>query len=322
MTISRAIRIDAPTEDRNPRTADIDRLPTLDILTLINDEDSDVPAAVSRVLPQIAAAVDLAVTALQGGGRVHYFGAGTSGRIAVLDAAELVPTFALEPDTVVAHLAGGVAAFDQALEDVEDNQDEGETAASELGPRDVAVGLTASGRTPYVAGALSCARLAGASTVLISANPTAPLAALADVHIGVNTGPEVIAGSTRMKAGTAQKLVLNAFSTAVMIRIGRTYSNLMVHVVASNAKLRGRLVAMLGQATGASNEACEDALDAADGDAKIALLILLADVSPEQARGALAGSGGVVRRALQLLADVVAFADPLLDPPAPRKEQP
>lgn len=289
----------APTEQRNSRTLDIDRLPTIDVLRLINAEDAQVAPAVGEVLPALAQAVDMAVASLIAGHRVHYFGAGTSGRMAVLDAAELGPTYALEPGRVVAHLAGGSGAVATAMEDVEDSAEEGAADAADVRPGDVVVGLTASGRTPYVAGALQTARAAGAYTVLVSADPEAPLADQAALHIGIRTGPEVIAGSTRMKAGTAQKLVLNAFSTAVMVQLGRTYSNLMLQVVATNEKLRGRLAGMLVQATGLPEATCAAALIEAEGDAKVALVALLAPASAAEARQALEAANGVVRDALQ-----------------------
>ncbi len=272
---------DPPTEQRNPRTADIDRLSTREILRLINAEDATVPAAVAAALPRLAEAVDLAVAALDAGHRMHYFGAGTSGRLAVLDAAELRPTFGLEADRVVAHLAGGAQALTSPSEAAEDDEEGGAADGAAVDAGDVVVGLSASGRTPYVAGALRAARARGARTVLVSANPAAALASLADVHVDVDTGPEVIAGSTRMKAGTAQKLVLNALSTAVMIRLGRTYSNLMTYVIAGNEKLRSRQIRMLAQATGADLDTCRAALLRANGEAKVALDTLLSLVAPE-----------------------------------------
>ncbi|KWX05784.1 N-acetylmuramic acid-6-phosphate etherase [Carbonactinospora thermoautotrophica] len=292
------MRVDSPTEGRNPRTLDIDRLPTLEILRLINAEDAQVAPAVAGALPELARVVDLAVGALRRGGRVHYFGAGTSGRIGVLDAVELWPTFQLEPNRVIAHHAGGVGALYQAVEGVEDDPELGARDAAGVAAGDVAIGLTASGRTPYVAGALRVARERGAATVLVSANPRAPIAQQVDVCVAADTGPEVIAGSTRMKAGTAQKLILNAFSTAVMIRLGRTYSNLMVDLKATNTKLRGRLVTILVEATGAEEAACRRVLAQAGGDLKVALVSLLAGVPPDRAEVALAAADGVVRQAL------------------------
>lgn len=296
-------RVTAPTETRNLRTTEIDILPTLDVLRLLNAEDALVPNAVARVLPALARAVDLTAAALGAGGRLHYFGAGTSGRLGVLDAAELPPTYNLAPGRVVAHHAGGPAALQRAVEDVEDACETGAHDALQVAPGDVVVGLTASGRTPYVAGALRQARESGASTVLVSANPEAPLAALADVHIGVDTGPEAIAGSTRMKAATAQKLVLHSLSTAVMVRLGHTYSNLMVSLVASNAKLRGRLVTILVEATGQDEDQCAAALTDAEGEVKVALVALLGAISATKARLALDSADGIVRAALAALAE-------------------
>ncbi|GAB3210395.1 N-acetylmuramic acid 6-phosphate etherase [Marinactinospora thermotolerans] len=288
-----------PTEGRNSATLDIDLLPSIEVLRRINAEDATVPGAVAAVLPELARAVDLGVAALQGGGRIHYFGAGTSGRLATMDAAELPPTFGIDGDRVVAHHAGGEDALGRAVEGREDDAELGGEDAARLSAGDLAVGLTASGRTPYVAGALRRAREAGAHTVLITANPHAALAGEADVHVGADTGAEVIAGSTRMKAGTAQKLILNAFSTAVMVRLGHTYSNLMVGVNATNAKLRGRMVTILSQATGLDEETCSQALARTDGDTRTALVCLLADVDAPTAAGALRAAGGSVRTALR-----------------------
>lgn len=292
---------DVPTEGRNPRTIDIDLLPTIDMLRLINAEDERVPGAVAAALPEVATAVDLAVEALRGGGRVHYFGAGTSGRLAFQDAAELPPTFGIEPDRVIAHHAGGPSALAQAIEDVEDDQDEGARDAAGVAAGDLAIGIAASGRTPYVIGALRAAAAHGAHTVLLSSNPRSAFGPEADVHIAVDTGPEVVAGSTRMKAGTATKLVLNAISTAAMIRLGRTYSNLMVSMNALNSKLRGRLIKILVEATGTDAETCATALADAGGDTRAALVSLLCDVSPERAAEALAASADSVREAMRRL---------------------
>jgi len=293
--------MDLPTERRHPGTTDLDLMPTLDLLRLINAEDATVAEAVRRALPDLALAVDLGVARLRAGGSIHYFGAGTSGRLAMLDAAELAPTFGLEPGRVVAHHAGGLEALETALKDVEDDHGSGRADAAGLTPDDLALGLTASGRTPYVAGALEAAREAGVSTVLVSANPEAGIAPLADVHICLDTGAEVLAGSTRMKAGTAQKLALNAFSTAVMVRLGRTYSNLMTGVVAKNAKLRGRMVGILAQASGDDLVTCQRVLTESDGDLNLALVRLLAGVDHAAARVALDDADGVVRSALVIL---------------------
>jgi N-acetylmuramic acid 6-phosphate etherase len=293
--------VTSPTEARNPRTATIDQLSALDMLRLINAEDATVADAVAVALPALARAVDLAVEALSSGRRLHYFGAGTSGRLAVLDAAELRPTFGLEPGRVVAHIAGGTAALVNAVEGSEDDESTGYTTAAVVEPGDVTVGVSASGRTPFVGGALRAARAAGAHTVLVSANPEAPLGPSADIHVAVDTGPEVITGSTRMKAGTAQKLVLNALSTAVMVRIGRTYSNLMTDMVATNAKLRQRQVRILEEATGQDAAVCRAMLVEAGGESKVALLSLLTSASVDDARAALRDTGGLLHEALRRL---------------------
>ena len=296
------VQVDSPTELRNPDTTDIDQLSTVEILREINTEDASVPDAVAAVLPDLAKLVDFSVDALRAGHRVHYVGAGTSGRLAVLDAAELVPTFNIPADWFVPHHAGGVGALITAVENAEDDALAGALEMQQHAAQgDVVIGLTASGRTPYVVGAVLAARRAGARTGLVSANPGAPANAEVDVAIAVNTGPEVIAGSTRMKAGTAQKLVLTAFSTAVMVRFGRTYSNLMVSMRATNAKLRGRTLRILQEATGAGPQDCAEALAAADGDLKVALVQLLSGVDTLRAAVALAGAHGQVRDALASL---------------------
>jgi N-acetylmuramic acid 6-phosphate etherase len=287
-----------PTEQRNPRTLEIDSVGTTEILRLINDEDARVPGAVAAVIPELGVAVDAAVAAIRGGGRVHYFGAGTSGRLAVLDAAELLPTFHAPADLVVAHHAGGPEALLRAVENVEDSEELGGANAADVTGKDLVVGLAASGATPYVAGALRAARSAGATTVLITANPQAPLRDLADILIAADTGPEVIAGSTRLKAGTAQKLILNSFSTTLMIKLGRTWSNLMVDMVATNNKLRGRMLRILAEATGADDDACSAALAAADGELKPALVHLLTGSPVDVARGALEAADGRVAAAI------------------------
>ncbi|GAB3719794.1 N-acetylmuramic acid 6-phosphate etherase [Amycolatopsis oliviviridis] len=303
MTVPRqVVHVDSPTEQRNPRTTDIDLMSTMGILGAINAEDRRVPEAVAAVLPQVARAVDFAVEALRSGHRVHYFGAGTSGRLATLDAAELVPTFNVPSDWFIAHHAGGARALRQAVEDAEDNAKAGAAeVADSVSPGDFVLGLTASGRTPYVLGALAAASRRGARTALVSGNPAAVTPPGVDVLIAVDTGPEAIAGSTRMKAGTAQKIILTAFSTATMIKLGRTYSNLMVSMRATNAKLRGRTIRILREATGMSMADCSDALTEADGDLKVALVHLLSGEDVGSAAKALTASDGHVRKALDSL---------------------
>jgi N-acetylmuramic acid 6-phosphate etherase len=294
--------VDAPTERPNPNTTDIDLLPTLDILRVLNGEDRTVPEAVGRALPELARAVDMAVASLRSGGRVHYVGAGTSGRLAVLDIAELLPTYNVPPDWFVAHQAGGAEAFHRAVENAEDDAESGATTIDTQANRiDFVLGLAASGRTPFVLGALAAARRMGAATALVSANPESAESAPADVVIAVDTGPEPITGSTRMKAGTAQKLILTSFSTAVMIRLGRTYSNLMVSMIATNAKLRSRTLRILREATGMPEDVCTQALSDAGGDLKTALVHLLTGIDVERAASSLVVADGHVRDALRSL---------------------
>jgi N-acetylmuramic acid 6-phosphate etherase len=295
-----ALRATPRTEQRNPRTADIDTMPTEDVLRLLNAEDATVPGAVASALPALALVVEEVVERVRAGGRVHYFGAGTSGRMAVLDAAEVVPTFGLE-GVFIAHHAGGGQALGTAIEDAEDDTALGARDAGSVTAADIAVGITASGRTPYVAGALRVARLAGAGTALISSNPLAPLADLADYLVVADTGPEAIAGSTRLKAATAQKLLLNALSTAAMVRMGRTYSNLMVSLSGANAKLRARQLRILAEASGADEATCRSQLALCGGDLRLALLCLLSGLRPEAAAKALSAVGGSVRAALAAL---------------------
>jgi N-acetylmuramic acid 6-phosphate etherase len=300
MTVPRqAVHVDSPTERRNPRTTDLDLLSTLDLLRSINAEDRLVPDAVAAALPALATAVDWAAEALEAGHRVHYVGAGTSGRMATLDAAELAPTYNAPPDWFVVHHAGGDSALHSAVEGAEDDDEAGAAELTRSAKEgDFVLGLTASGRTPYVLGALRAASALGARTGLVFSNPHAVGLTDIDVLIEVDTGPEAIAGSTRMKAGTAQKLVLTAFSTAVMVKLGRTYSNLMVSMRATNAKLRGRTLRILREATGLDMAECAEALDEARGELKVALVHLLSGVPTEDAAEALDEADGHVREAL------------------------
>jgi N-acetylmuramic acid 6-phosphate etherase len=287
------------TELRNDRTLDIDLLPTMTLLERLNDEDAKVAASVRRALPELALVVDAADKALRAGGRIHYFGGGTSGRLAFLDAAELVPTFDLPAGVVVAHIAGGEQALTQAAENAEDDDASGAADAAEVSAADVAIGLSASGSAAYVAGALTRARQAGAFTALFTANPHAPVARHADVVVCADTGPEAITGSTRLKAGTAEKMLLNSFSTALMVRDGRTYSNLMVRLAPMNAKLRARQVRLLSQASGAGEAECAAALRTADGEVRVALTSLLTGADVATSRHSLAQAAGVVRAAVE-----------------------
>ena len=293
------LNVVSPTEERNPRTEDIDAIPVLELLRRLNDEDAQVPGAVREVLPELADLVEATVQALTAGGRVHYFGAGSSGRQALLDAAEMPPTFGVSPDLFVAHLAGGDTAVRRAREGAEDDAADGAREADTVRASDVVIGLASSGYTAYVGGALERAGGRGARTALVTSNPQAPLAGLVETVLCVQTGPEAITGSTRLKSATAQKLVLNAFSTAVMVRTGRTWSNLMVDLVPSNAKLRGRVVRLLTQATGDDEATCERALAEAGQEPKTALVSLLSGAPSPVARAALAAHGGRVALALR-----------------------
>ncbi|WP_049572889.1 N-acetylmuramic acid 6-phosphate etherase [Streptomyces sp. SBT349] len=288
------------TEAYRPELAEIDQLPTLDIARTMNAEDARVPAAVAAQLPLIAAAIDAAAARMARGGRLLYLGAGTAGRLGVLDASECPPTFNTDPGEVVGLIAGGPEALISAVEGAEDSR---QLAAADLTERgvtadDVVVGVSASGRTPYAVGAVEHARAAGALTIGVSCNAGSPLAAAAEFGIEIVVGPELITGSTRLKAGTAQKLVLNMISTISMIRLGKTYGNLMVDVRASNEKLRARSRRIVSLATGAPDEVIEAALTATDGEVKHAILTILGDVDAPTAGRLLAESRGHLRAAL------------------------
>ncbi|MDO0927155.1 N-acetylmuramic acid 6-phosphate etherase [Streptomyces sp. TG1A-8] len=288
------------TEAFRPELAEIDRLPTLDIARLMNGEDTGVPAAVAARLPQIAAAVDAVAARMAGGGRLVYAGAGTAGRLGVLDASECPPTFNTGPGQVVGLIAGGAEAMVTSVEGAEDSPElaRADLDALKLTADDSVVGVSASGRTPYAVGAVEHARALGALTVGLACNAHSPLAAAAEHGIEVVTGPELLTGSTRLKAGTAQKLVLNMLSTITMIRLGKTYGNLMVDVRASNDKLRARSRRIVSLATGAGDEEIERALTASGGEVKHAILAILADVDGPTAARLLEASGGHLREAL------------------------
>lgn len=289
------------TESRNPDTLDIDQLSSLDIVTKINQQDQQVPIAVSKALPQIAQAVDWIVASFQTGGRLFYLGAGTSGRLGILDAAECPPTFGTPPELVQGLIAGGEPAILRAVEGAEDSlvlaaQD---LTKRSLAPDDIVVGIAASGRTPYVIGGLTFARQTGCRTVAVVCSPNSEMSAIANLTICIETGPEVIMGSTRMKAGTAQKLVLNMLTTAAMIRCGKVYSNLMVDVQATNHKLVERAKHIVVLATGATREQAETALKQAGGSAKIAIVMLLAGMTAEAAKERLKATNGFVAGAVK-----------------------
>jgi N-acetylmuramic acid 6-phosphate etherase len=289
------------TEARNPRSERLDELPTLDLVRLINAEDARVALAVAAELPRIAEAIDRVAERMAAGGRLIYAGAGTSGRLGVLDAAECPPTFGTSPAQVVGLIAGGAAAMTQSVEGAEDNPAAGarDVAGLDVSPADAVVGIAASGRTPYVLAALQEARRRGALTISLACNRPSAMAALADIAIAPLVGPEVLTGSTRLKAGTAQKLTLNMLSTGVMIRLGKVLGNLMVDVQPTNAKLRERARHIVAEATGLSLDEAIRLLQACDGEAKTAIVCALAGVDPEAARARLHAGGGRVRAALR-----------------------
>ncbi|GHH74605.1 N-acetylmuramic acid 6-phosphate etherase [Streptomyces sulfonofaciens] len=288
------------TESRNERTAELDRMPVAELLSVMNAEDLTVAAAVRDALPRIGAAVEAITASLRQGGRLVYLGAGTSGRIGLLDAVECPPTFGTAPEQVVGLLSGGPGAFARAVEGAED--DAGAAAADldgiGVGSRDTVVGLAASGRTPYVVGGLRHARAAGARTVSVACNRDAVISRHADIAIEVPTGPEVLTGSTRLKAGTAQKLVCNMLSTASMVRVGKVYGNLMVDVRASNDKLVDRARRMVAEAAGTDPDTAARALAAAGGHAKTAIVMLLGRCTPEEGARRLERADGDVRAAV------------------------
>lgn len=289
------------TERRNPATHDIDAVPPARRLEMILAQDAVAVAAAQEVVPALADLVEAAVARIRAGGRIHYAGAGASGRLAVLDATESTPTFGVDPGLIQAHFPGGAAALTDSTIDLEDAADQGRADLTGVGAGDVVIGVSASGSTAYVRGALHAAGRAGALTALITSNPRAPLAAHAQILIAPDTGAEALTGSTRLKAATAAKVLLNAFSTAVMIGLGRTYSNLMVGLVASNEKLRERSVAILREATGSPQEQCRATLQACAGRVPVALVVLLSGALVADAEEALT-RGGSVRTALDLLA--------------------
>ncbi len=290
----------AETEGRNPRTRGLDRKRTLEILRTLNREDARVAKAIAQETPAIARATEEIVRAMRRGGRLFYVGAGTSGRLGALDAAECPPTFGVSPRLVQAIVAGGRRALTQAVEGAEDSAEQGarDLRAARVTKKDVVVGLTASGTTPYVLGALQCARRLGAVTIGVTSNRRSAIARLARITIAPRTGPEAIAGSTRLKAGTAQKLVLNMLSTSAMVRLGHVYDNWMINMALTNRKLRRRGLRILEQATGASPSEAEHALRQAGHDLRAALFMLLTGATVARARTKLAAAGGNLREAL------------------------
>lgn len=288
------------TEQRNPASAELDLLDTNGILGVINGQDRVVAEAVAREIPRIAEAVDAIVLAIRAGGRLIYIGAGTSGRLGVLDASECPPTFNTDPDLVVGLIAGGDHALRHPVEHVEDRPEAGVGALEEiaLAERDVVVGIAASGRTPFVLGAMAYADSIGATTVGLCNSPDSALSRMVRISIAPVVGPEVVTGSTRMKAGTAQKMVLNMLTTATMVKLGKTFGNLMVDVQSTNAKLRERAAGIVREAADVCDTEARAALEAAEGEVKTAIVASRLGISITEARDRLSASGGIVRAAL------------------------
>ena len=288
------------TEQRNPNSMQLDSLSAQELVALINREDQQVVLAVEKCLPQIASAVEKIVAAFERGGRLVYVGAGTSGRLGVLDASECPPTYGVKPEMVVGLIAGGDHALRHPIEGAEDNVQQGQADLEEIdfSAQDVLVGIAASGRTPYVLGALNYAKQLGATTVSIASNPKSKMAEVADIAIETVVGPEVLTGSSRMKSGTAQKLVLNMLTTASMVLIGKCYQNLMVDVQASNEKLKARALKIVMEATECDNETAANVLAKANGKVKLSILMQLSGLDALEAQSLLDKSNGKLRQAL------------------------
>lgn len=290
------------TEARNPQTMELDSMTPLEIVTAMNREDARVPESIRPQLPNIAQCVAWATEAIRSGGRLIYMGAGTSGRLGVLDAVECPPTFGVSPDVVVGLIAGGERAFVKAVEGAEDSRELGKADLEAIGltPKDLVVGIAASGRTPYVLGGLAYANSLGCKTAAISCNPGSAVGKEARLAIEVAPGPECLTGSTRLKAGTAQKLILNMISTATMVGCGKAYSNLMVDVMQTNEKLVVRAQNIVMEATGVFRDSAKEAIALAGGSCKLAVTMILADCTVEEAKERLERCGGSVRQAIAL----------------------
>lgn len=288
------------TESRNPASENIDQLSTLDMLKVINQEDKKVPLAVECILPNIAQLVDKVAEAFHQGGRLIYNGAGTSGRLGILDASECPPTFGTPHEQVIGLIAGGHQAILRAVENAEDNRELGQADLEKIGfnQRDILVGIAASGRTPYVLGAMDYARSVGATVAAISCNPDSPMAQQADIPLTIIVGPEVVTGSSRMKAGTGQKLVLNMITTGAMIKMGKVFGNLMVDVEATNAKLIERQTRIVMEATECDRETAEQALQQCERHCKTAIVMILTGLNAQQAKHLLSDNHGFIRSAL------------------------
>lgn len=290
------------TEQRNPNSTNLDQMSVMEMLELMNDEDQNVLEAIQKVLPDVEQLIDAVIQSFKNGGRLIYMGAGTSGRLGILDAVECVPTFGTSPDQVVGLIAGGEKAIKDAVEGAEDSKElaHEDLEALNLNENDIVVGIAASGRTPYVIGGLEYAREKGATTGALSNNENTKISALADYSIEIITGPEVLTGSTRLKAGTSQKLVLNMISTISMVKTGKAYGNLMIDVQATNEKLVERSKRIIVEATGVEYEVAEKAYEEA-GSVKTAIVMILAEATKEEAEQTLSETNGFVRAAIQAL---------------------
>ena len=289
------------TEQRNPNSINVDSLSALEIVQLMNEEDKQVPLAIEKCLPQISQAVERIVAAFQQGGRLVYIGAGTSGRLGVLDASECPPTFGVSPEMVKGIIAGGEHALRHPIEGAEDSKAQAvvDLQTIHFSSKDVLVGIAASGRTPYVIGALEYAKSLGSATVSIASNPNSAMANIVDIAIDTVVGPEVLTGSSRLKSGTAQKLVLNMLTTASMILMGKCYQNLMVDVQASNEKLKARAIRIVMQATDCDKALAEETLKLADQNAKLAIMMILSGLDRAQAEALLEKHHGKLQLALK-----------------------
>lgn len=289
------------TEQRNPNSMNVDSLSALEIVQLMNEEDKQVPLAIEKCLPQIAQAVECIVAAFQQGGRLVYIGAGTSGRLGVLDASECSPTFGVSPEMVKGIIAGGERALRHPIEGAEDSKAQAvvDLQTIQFSSKDVLVGIAASGRTPYVIGALEYAKSLDSVTVSIASNPNSAMANIVDIAIDTVVGPEVLTGSSRLKSGTAQKLVLNMLTTASMILMGKCYQNLMVDVQASNEKLKARAIRIVMQATDCDKALAEETLKQADQNAKLAIMMILSGLDRAQAEALLEKHHGKLQLALK-----------------------
>ena len=289
------------TEQRNPNSMHVDSLSALEIVQLMNEEDKQVPLAIEKCLPKIAQAVECIVAAFQQGGRLVYIGAGTSGRLGVLDASECPPTFGVSPEMVKGIIAGGERALRHPIEGAEDSKEQAviDLQTIQFSSKDVLVGIAASGRTPYVIGALEYAKSLGSVTVSIASNPNSAMANIVDIAIDTVVGPEVLTGSSRLKSGTAQKLVLNMLTTASMILMGKCYQNLMVDVQASNEKLKARAIRIVMQATDCDKALAEETLKQADQNAKLAIMMILSGLDRAQAEALLEKHHGKLQLALK-----------------------